>query len=102
MSDMFLISDSTSFSTGKLDNDGFFNHFGEGKWKLIKGSLIAANGRKQNSLYRMHATFSNGEVNAVIKNASIEIWHKRFRQLSHNGLETLARRNLLPEVKECT
>ncbi|KAG6437371.1 hypothetical protein SASPL_102286 [Salvia splendens] len=29
-------------STGKLDDDGYINHFGEGKWKLIKGSLIAA------------------------------------------------------------
>ncbi|KAG6395193.1 hypothetical protein SASPL_145834 [Salvia splendens] len=86
-------------STGKLDDDGYINHFGEGKWKLIKGSLIAAKGRKQNSLYLMHATLSNGEVNAVVKNSSIEIWHKRIGHLSQKGLEILARRSLIPEVK---
>ncbi|KAG6432970.1 hypothetical protein SASPL_104566 [Salvia splendens] len=86
-------------STGKLDDDGYINHFGEGKWKLIKGSLIAAKGRKQNSLYLMHATLSNGEVNAVVKNSSIEIWHKRLGHLSQKGLEILARRSLIPEIQ---
>ncbi|KAK6145814.1 hypothetical protein DH2020_019683 [Rehmannia glutinosa] len=38
-------------STGKLDDVGYDNHFGEGKWKLTKGSLIVAKGQKQNSLY---------------------------------------------------
>ena len=26
--------------TGKLDDEGFTNSFGESKWKLIKGSLV--------------------------------------------------------------
>ncbi|KAG8387460.1 hypothetical protein BUALT_Bualt02G0023600 [Buddleja alternifolia] len=48
-------------STGKLDDEGYVSHFGEGKWKLTKGSLITAKGKKKNSLYLMQAKLSNGE-----------------------------------------
>ena len=33
-------------SAGKLDNAGLMNYFGEGKWKLTKGSLVMARGKK--------------------------------------------------------
>ena len=33
-------------STGMLDNDSYTNQFGEGKWKLIKSSIVLAKGRK--------------------------------------------------------
>ena len=38
-------------STGKLDDVGLDSHFGGGKWKLTKGSLIMARGRKEGSLF---------------------------------------------------
>ena len=40
-------------STGKLDDDGYINQFGEGKWKLTKGSLVLTMGRKVSILYMM-------------------------------------------------
>ena len=33
-------------STGRLDDEGFTNSFGESKWKLTKGSLVVARGKK--------------------------------------------------------
>ena len=42
-------------STGRLDDEGFTNSFGESKWKLTKGSLVVARGKKQNTLYVMEA-----------------------------------------------
>ena len=33
-------------STGKLDDEGFTNSFGESKWKLTKGSLVVVRGKK--------------------------------------------------------
>ena len=33
--------------TGKLDDEGYINHFGGGKWKLTKGSLFVVKGRKR-------------------------------------------------------
>ena len=42
-------------SVDKLDDEGYTNYFGEGKWKLTKDSLIIANCLKHNSLYLMQA-----------------------------------------------
>ena len=33
-------------SIKKLDDEGYHSHLGEGKWKLIKGYLVLAKGRK--------------------------------------------------------
>jgi hypothetical protein len=41
---MSLIQDN---SLGKLNDIGLGSYFGEGKWKLTKGSLIMAHGAKQ-------------------------------------------------------
>jgi hypothetical protein len=35
---------------GKLNDIGLGSYFGEGKWKLTKGSLIMARGAKQGCL----------------------------------------------------
>ena len=40
-------------STGRLDDEGFTSYFGESKWKLTKGSLVVARGKKMNTLYVM-------------------------------------------------
>ena len=39
-------------SVGKLDDKGYHSHLGEGKWKLTKGYLILARGKKNNTLYK--------------------------------------------------
>jgi len=62
-------------STGKLDDEGYINHFGGGKWKVTKGSLIIAKRKKESSLYTLHASICKMEVNAIEKKISIEVWH---------------------------
>ncbi|KAG5549867.1 hypothetical protein RHGRI_014986 [Rhododendron griersonianum] len=47
-------------STGKLDDEGYNNHFGNGKWKLTKGSLVVAKGDKTCSLYTMKGKIKFG------------------------------------------
>ncbi|KAG8372456.1 hypothetical protein BUALT_Bualt12G0068100 [Buddleja alternifolia] len=85
-------------STGKLDDDGYVSNFSEGKWKLTKGSLITAKGKKKNSLHLMQAKLSNGEVNATINSSSIELWHKRLGHLSQKGMQLLSKKKLLPDI----
>ena len=46
-------------SIGRLDDKGFTNSFGESKWKLTKGSLVVARGKKQNTLYVMEESYIN-------------------------------------------
>ena len=38
-------------SIGQLDDEGLYTTFGDGSWKVIKGSLIMARGKKRGSLY---------------------------------------------------
>lgn len=83
-------------SAGKLDYAGLMNYFGEGKWKLTKGSLIMAWGKKEGSLYVMQAKLCKGEINAT---NDLEIWHKRLGHISEKGLHMLAWKHLLPDVK---
>lgn len=52
-------------STSVLEEEGYYNYFGEGKWKLTKWSLVIARGKKYNSLYRMETNSYRREVNVV-------------------------------------
>ena len=83
-------------STGKLDDDGYCNYFGEGKWKLTKGSIILAKGRKVNTLYVMEAKLIKEDVNVAAKESDIELWHKRLGHISEKGLQVLVKKNFLP------
>ena len=63
-------------SIGKLNDEGYHSHLGEGKWKLTKGSFVLARGKKNNTFYKTEARLVKEEVNIVDNEASIELWHK--------------------------
>ena len=71
------------------------SHLGEGKWKLTKGSLILARGKKNNTLYKTEARLVTGEVNIVENEASTELWHKRLGHMNEKGFQVLAKKKLL-------
>ena len=79
-------------SIGRLDGEGFANSFDECKWKLTKGSLIVAKGKKENTFYAMEANLHKGETNAAQRDVSIELWHRRLGHISEKGLQTLSRK----------
>ena len=60
-------------SVGKLDDEGYHSHLGEGKWKLTKGSLVLARGKTNNTLYKTEVRLVKGEVNIVENEASTEL-----------------------------
>ena len=60
-------------STSRLHDEGFTNSFGECKWKLTKGSLVVARGKKQNILYVMEARLHKGDINAAQRDVRIEL-----------------------------
>ena len=80
-------------SAGKLDEAGMINQFGAGRWKLSRGSMIIARGRKEGSLYIMQGKICKGEMN-VAQDANKELWHKRLGHMSEKGLEILAKDHL--------
>ncbi|WVZ00881.1 hypothetical protein V8G54_026950 [Vigna mungo] len=80
-------------SVGKLDDAGMNNQFSDGKWKLCRGSMIVAQGKKEGSLYCMQGKTYKGETN-VTQEESKELWHKRLGHMSEKGLEILAKDHL--------
>ncbi|VFQ98128.1 unnamed protein product [Cuscuta campestris] len=62
-------------SAGGLDGDGYVSRLGEGKWKLTKGFLIVARGKKENRLYVMQAKMCRGDQNTA---PSTDLSHKRL------------------------
>ena len=83
-------------STRKLDDDGYTNQFGEGKWKLTKGFLVLAKEKKMSTLYVIEAKIKKKDVNVTVKDPDIETWNKRLGHIGEKGLETLGRKGFLP------
>ncbi|KAK0597296.1 hypothetical protein LWI29_023800 [Acer saccharum] len=81
-------------STSKLDDEGFCNTFSDGHWKLTKGSMIVARGKKCSSLYFMQAKVFDCIINIVANKNTTELWHRR---LGH--VMVLAKKNLLSGMK---
>ena len=83
-------------STRRLNDEGYNNHFSDGKWKFTKGSLVMAKGKKTCTLYMMKGKICNGVANALEGDSSIELWHKRLGHMSEKGLQILLRRSSYP------
>ena len=60
-------------SVRKLNDESYHSHLGKGKWKLTKGSLVLARGKKNNTLYKKNVKLVKGEVNIVENEASTEL-----------------------------
>ena len=78
---------------------GFTNSFDESKWKLIKGSLVVAKGKIQNTLYVMETELHKGKINAAQRDGSIELWHRRLGHISEKRFQTLARMQFLANLR---
>ncbi|RDY00871.1 hypothetical protein CR513_15887, partial [Mucuna pruriens] len=75
-------------SVHMLDDNGYDNHFGHGKWKLPK---------KISKLYWAKALVTKGSVNAMDMKASL--WHRRLSHISEKGLNCLAKKDMLSGLK---
>ncbi|KAK8558827.1 hypothetical protein V6N12_042120 [Hibiscus sabdariffa] len=89
-------------SVGRLDDEGFCNTFSDGQWKLTKGSLVVARGKKSSNLYLMQASTSRDTVNVTVNDSSTELWHKRLSHMSEKELNCLAKKNQLSGLKNAT
>lgn len=86
-------------SVGKLDDEGYNNNFSDGKWKLSKGSLVVAKGKKTCSLYTVQAKICKGVVNTLENDSSTDLWHRRLGHMSEKGLQVLSKKELLAGIK---
>ncbi|RDX64142.1 hypothetical protein CR513_57333, partial [Mucuna pruriens] len=84
-------------SVHMLDDGGYDDHFGNGKWKLTKGKLVVARGEKISKLYWTKALVVKDSVNAMDMEASL--WHRRLSHISEKRLNCLAKKDMLPRLK---
>ncbi|KAL4559836.1 hypothetical protein LXL04_031982 [Taraxacum kok-saghyz] len=89
-------------SAGLLDDDGYDNTFGGGKWELARGSLIVARGVRSSKLYMTHPKISKDSVNASMHSDMTELWHKRLGHMSEKGMSLLLKKNVLTGVHGVT
>ncbi|KAJ4718977.1 Retrovirus-related Pol polyprotein from transposon TNT 1-94 [Melia azedarach] len=72
-------------SAGKLDDEGFSSNFSSGQWKLSKGSMTVARGKKYSSLYFMQAKIADNSINTVKNEDTIELWHRRVGHMNDHS-----------------
>ncbi|GMH22615.1 hypothetical protein Nepgr_024458 [Nepenthes gracilis] len=84
----------------RLDDEGYCNTFCDCEWKLTRGFLVVARGKRCFGLYILKAFATAGDVNAVIDKKTENLWHSRLGHMSENGLNHLVRKGLIAGVKE--
>ncbi|CAL1399745.1 unnamed protein product [Linum trigynum] len=82
-------------SVDKLDEEGYCNTFHNGQWKLTRGSLVLAKGKKLSKLYVTEAKISPEVVNLAEKGDTIKLWHKQLGHWSEKSMVKLAQTKLI-------
>ncbi|CAL1399907.1 unnamed protein product [Linum trigynum] len=82
-------------SVDKLDEEGYCNTFHNGQWKLTRGSLVLAKGKKLSKLYVTEAKISPEIVNSAENGDTIELWHKRLGHMSEKSMAKLAQKKVI-------
>ena len=85
-------------SIGQLDDLGYKTEFANGSWKISKGAMTIAKGKKVGSLYLTEQ--KSGEALVSSESVDANLWHKRLGHISERGLKVLVTRQKLPKMKE--
>ncbi|KAA8550265.1 hypothetical protein F0562_001949 [Nyssa sinensis] len=83
-----------------LDREGYINYFGNGIWKLTKGSLVVAKGKACCALYKTSLKACKDGLNFIEDGISPNLWHKRLGHMSEKGLPILAKKSFIPFAKD--
>ena len=82
-------------SVGQLDGEGYCTTFSGHEWKISKGALVVARGKKTGTLY---VTSNLENIVAVADaNGKSNLWHQRLGHMSEKGMKTLLSKGKLPE-----
>ena len=84
-------------SVGQLDGEGYCTTFSDCEWKITKGALVIARGKKTGTLY----VTSNLEniIATVDSGGKSNLWHQRLGHMSEKGMKTLLSNGKLPDLK---
>jgi hypothetical protein len=84
-------------SVGQLDTEGHAILFVGGTWKITKGAMVVARGKKTGTLYM---TTSPRDMIAVAEaGTDTNLWHCRLGHMSEKGMKVLLSKGKLLELK---
>ena len=84
-------------SVGQLDTEGHAILFVGGTWKITKGAMVVARGKKTGTLYM---TTSPRDTIAVAEaGTDTNLWHRRLGHMSEKGMKVLLSKGKLPKLK---
>jgi len=79
-----------------LDDEGHYTTFRDGAWKVTKGNLVVARGKKRGSLY-MIADKDMVAVTKAVNNSTL--WHQRLGHMREKGMKLMAAKGKLSSLK---
>ena len=79
------------------DGEGYCTTFSSHEWKITKGALVIARGKRTGTLY----VTSNLEniITVAYADANSNLWHQRLGHISEKGMKTLMSKGKLPNLK---
>ncbi|KAE8695714.1 hypothetical protein F3Y22_tig00110694pilonHSYRG00408 [Hibiscus syriacus] len=84
-------------SIGQLDGECYSTTFSSCEWKITKGALVIARGKKTGTIY----VTSNLEniIAAADADEKSNLWNQRLGHMSEKGMKTLLSKGKLPDLK---
>ncbi|WVZ16376.1 hypothetical protein V8G54_009358 [Vigna mungo] len=83
-------------SVGQLANDGYTTVFHGDNWKISKGAMTIARGKKSGTLYKTEGAC---HLIAVAMNENPNLWHRRLGHMSEKGMRIMHSKGKLPSLQ---
>jgi Integrase core domain. len=84
-------------SVGQLASEGYITTFNSDSWKVSRGAMTVARGKKTGTLYM--TTDACGSIAVAESNEDPNLWHQRFGHMSEKGLKIMHSKGKLPGLK---
>ena len=84
-------------SVGQLASSGHVTVFADDFWKVTKGSMVVARGKKEGTLYLTNSSTSS--IAVADKGIDSNTWHYRLGHMSEKGMKILHSKGKLEGLK---
>ena len=84
-------------SVGQLSEGGVVTSFTSDAWKMNKGALILARGKKEGTLYVSLGTYSS--ITVAASEIDCTTWHHRLGHMSEKGMKVMLSKGKLSGCK---
>ena len=84
-------------SIGQLASEGYTTTFHGDDWKISKGAMTIAHGKKSGTLYMTAG--ARCSITVAASNENSNIWHQRVGHMSEKGMKIMHSKGKLPGLQ---